>query len=292
MDPIDVPDLDDMSEMVEKIKLKTDKPTRVMNSVTLDPKIEPRLGNESSTAEQPASSVKTQPNLFGGMKKGFLFGNAGSSKPKIDNTKAKTNTKVKAMSSGEGDIIKPKDSGDPLVLADVQNAMKQNGDLFSNKEWLTEDLLSNVESNEKLFKQLSDPKIARAVDMMQKDPKSAMEYYKNDMEVQLFFKEFYKVLGSHFTKLGDKSESTGATTSVSSPQITEALGSGDEKAMKDILSNPEIREILSRPDIQQLITLLRNNPDEAQKHLSTCDARFRADIAKLVNAGVLGFQSY
>nr|XP_039251625.1 uncharacterized protein LOC120329075 [Styela clava] len=274
MDTNDIPDLDDMSDLVQNIKLNKQKtyqhPTSQKGDHTVQQKV---VENAANCKKVP---LKKLPSQFGGMKKGFLFG--GNSGTKATH---KPNSAKSKLKDQETDIIVPKHPSEtqknPLVLDDVQEAMKESG--ITDKSWVTTDLLKQVESNERLSNQLSDPNISKAISWMQRDPKGAMEFYKNDVEVQNFFKEFYGILGNHFTNIGAKQE-----------EKTSNVNSEDEAAMSDILANPEIREILSKPDIQKLIELVRNNPDEAQKHLNAGNPAFRADVNKLVSAGILGFQ--
>lgn len=281
----DIPDLDDMSDMVAGIRLN-------QQAKHAQPLITSGFGDSSKSSTQVSDKSKpksqhigkanidkaTKPkDQFGGMKKGFLFGRSSAKA----STKSSTSSKV----AGNEEIISPKNNHErnSLVLDEVQEAMKQN--VIQDKSWLTEDLLSQISSNEKLSKQLTDPRISKAVSWMQKDPKAAMEYYKDDIEVQNFFKEFYGILGHHFTNLSSEQDTATGETGVKNRPDPD-----DEKAMQKILSNVEIKQILSKPSIQKLLHELRTNPDEAQKTLNSNDRAFRDDVNKLVEAGLLAFQ--
>ena len=39
----------------------------------------------------------------------------------------------------------------------------------------------------------------------------------------------------------------------------------DEERIQNIISDPEVSKILQSPDIQKLLTVLKNNPNSAQK---------------------------
>jgi hypothetical protein len=67
--------------------------------------------------------------------------------------------------------------------------------LFISLEWVTDDLLSKVQSNELLIKRLSDPRFVEAIGEFQKNPERAKEKYKGNVEVLQFFTEFCGLLG-------------------------------------------------------------------------------------------------
>ncbi|XP_026691625.2 uncharacterized protein LOC101242455 [Ciona intestinalis] len=269
-----IPPLEDMTPLVQRVKeieLKKEKSISASGSSVLTNKPETKTLEKETLNEAKKS--------FGGMQKGFLFG----SKPKP--------SKPNVGGEKEPDyVVKRKENKEShLVFDDVQNAMKETGNkLLDDKTWITEDLLKSIESNDDLLKQLSDPKFNQAIQWMQKDPKGAMEYYKDDAQVQLFFKQFYKILGQHFTELADiPDKGNGATSSnKADTQMTEQ----DKNEMDRILSDPEIKSILMKPDIQNLFTLLKTEPDKVQQLLQTCEPRMRSDIQKLVEARLLDFQ--
>ena len=62
-------------------------------------------------------------------------------------------------------------------------------------EWLTEDLLSNIQKNETLANRLSDPSFTRAISEFQTNPQAAMLKYQNNPEMQQFLKDFCGILG-------------------------------------------------------------------------------------------------
>ncbi|CAK8672931.1 unnamed protein product [Clavelina lepadiformis] len=272
----DVPPLEDMSALVDRVREIREK------TAEKPQKLSAEIHNvESNRVEEP-QPTKPKNSGFGGMRKGFLFGSKTEGKSKAPKQPVKN-----LQAEQVYDVIKPKTSPDgSLVFDEVQDAMK-GSNVLQSKEWITDDFMKNIEGNEKLFKQLSDPKFSQAIDWMKRDPKSAMEYYKNDQDVQDFFKQFYKILGNHFTQLGDKeSAKQDNQVMMSSNQAT----SEDNKKMQKILSDPEIQKILSKPDVQNLLELLRNEPDKAQNIFQASDFRLRADIQKLVSVGLLGVQ--
>lgn len=268
-DADDLPPLEDMSDLVDRIKDKQKSVTKT--EVQVLPSTDTKI-NKPKSVNKKSSEVG-----YGGLRKGFLFGSKSTSKSAC---KPKQSPSVKVDYE-----VKPKlKPGENLVFNEVQENMKSDQKLFGDKEWVTPDLLKNIEGNEKLFKQLSSPKFSKAVDMMQKDPKAAMEYYKDQPDVQEFFKEFYKILGTHFTKLGEKTDSVPNKTNI--PQKSK-----EESEFEKTISNPEIRAILSKPMIQNLFTVLKSNPEEGQHLFRTAPDSLKADVQALVKAGLLSFEA-
>ena len=65
-------------------------------------------------------------------------------------------------------------------------------------------MLSKVEKNPKLIKQLEDVRFSQALTAFQKNPQEAMLAVQNDPEVKEFIQEFCGLLGEHFTTLGEE----------------------------------------------------------------------------------------
>ena len=272
----DIPPLEDMTALVDKVKEKQ-KSVRGANtsvkssSPSSDNSTKVSLQNSSHSRSTKKSDTGTG---YGGMKKGFLFGNNSTSK-----TAKKSASKKSAIEKKVDYEVKPKTGANSnLVFDEVQSAVKENVGLGQNKEWVTDDLLKKVEGNKTLFSKLADPKFSKALEMMQKDPKSAKDYYKNDKEVQEFFMEFYNILGQHFTTLGEQSD-------------TRPKKSEEEIQFEKTISRPDIKEILSKPAIKTLFTTLRDSPKEGQRLFHSSDQSLKADIQKLVEAGLLNFES-
>ncbi|XP_064617639.1 uncharacterized protein LOC135481841 isoform X2 [Liolophura sinensis] len=109
--------------------------------------------------------------------------------------------------------------------------------------------------------------------------------------------------GDHFTKLGNKQdlekpsakarEVDSAGVNVLNSNINSAMAPADEdeRRMQEILANPEIRQILIDPDIQRLVQTLRSNQVQAQSILHSADPEMRRKIKKLIDAGLLVFQT-
>ncbi|KAH3728971.1 uncharacterized protein LOC127853959 [Dreissena polymorpha] len=274
--------------------------------------------SSASSPSASASSSATASSTFGGLKKGFLFGGAPEKaavkKPDAAAQQTKTATASSDVKTSEDiPFVKKTDSQKSgYRFSEVQEAMaKTNEKLMQNKEWVTDDLLTKLEKNEKLAKRLQDPTFVRAIGEFQQNPQQALLKYGENKEVQEFFQDFCGLMGEHFNKLADSTSGPGsapppvpnpqATISSRTPQGGADLSvrsstnprqatAQDEARMQEILSDPEIREILVEPKIQQLFESLRNNPANSQRILQTSDPSMRAKIHKLVQAGLLQFQ--
>ncbi|XP_038059145.1 uncharacterized protein LOC119730362 [Patiria miniata] len=337
----DIPPLEDMSEVSEQIQglkeassysstsssnleMTTASPT-VANGNASSTSSTNELLSSSKSAKYNNPKVSTQPvkycssstGSFGGMKKGFLFG-APSKKTtfpgKTTASPAKSTQAADPNPVGGEDIplIRPKkddgDSKEKYQIDEVQEALKATAPLLQRKEWVTDDLLSNVEKHPRLAKQLTDPRFASAVQKFQTNPHQAMQDYKDDTEVQQFLKDFSALLGDHFSTMGGSSPPSfpssvpppqgtirthdspnGADIKVKSSTNPKQATAEDEAKMQQILSDPEIREIMMDKKIQRLMEALRNNLDQGQRILQSADPEMRAKIQKLVDAGLLGF---
>ncbi len=80
---------------------------------------------------------------------------------------------------------------DPLKIKEVQEAMKGQDFLMSNKEtWLNNDLLTQVAKNPKLQKLFTNPEYLKDIQAMEKNPKAIQQKYAHNKEFQDLFKEF------------------------------------------------------------------------------------------------------
>ncbi|XP_025098824.1 uncharacterized protein LOC112566709 [Pomacea canaliculata] len=229
----EIPPLEDMTELLNQIQSLQKK------TESHWPEGCRKISSHTSTAHslsQPESissvhfhsSKQCEQNTrFGGMKKGFLF---GQSKP----TPKTKNTDV--VKEQNGDKCSPEDSipflkprterkDSDLKFAEVQEAMESGQSVFRNKDWVTEDLLEKVQKNELLSKRLSDPHFMQAITDFQKNPQAAITKYQSNTEVWSLLKEFSGILGQHFMELGEKQDMAGGTTlqSVKTEPLSHAL---------------------------------------------------------------------
>jgi len=68
-------------------------------------------------------------------------------------------------------------------------------------EWLTEDLLQQIQSNSELCRRLQDPTFMQAIAEFQANPQAAMQKYSDNAAMQTFFREFCGILGLLFMHL-------------------------------------------------------------------------------------------
>ncbi|XP_071486507.1 uncharacterized protein [Diadema antillarum] len=335
----DVPPLEDMSELIQQAQtlqlMKEEKEAKprleaaqsglnpskasTSKSVECSGKMQ-ATGSETvqqnSSSREGTSSQKTRTakaDSFGGMKKGFLFGapavksKSASQKPKQtmgENSKPKTS----AAPPLEDDIplIKPKgdaaQSGAQKIF-EVQEALKASAPFLQNKDWITGDLLSKIEKNPHLARQMADPRFSQAMAMFQTNPQAAMQHFQSSPDIQQFFKEFCEILGNHFSNMGGPSApvaetepgvivhdpKSAADISVSSSTNPNQPTAADEAQMQEILAKPEVVKAFGDPQIRALIEKLRTDPEEAQRMMRAGSAEFKQNIQTLVNAGLLGF---
>jgi len=134
------------------------------------------------------------------------------------------------------------------------------------------------------MKQMADPRFARAIEFMQRDPEGCKSYYmKNDPE---FFKEFIEFFRQNMQRIAGHLEKK----EVSEPNLTERKSPEDIK-MQSILERPEVKEAISNPVIVELFNELRTNPARAQQKLSSLDPRSKSHIDILIRNGLLQMQS-
>ena len=148
------------------------------------------------------------------------------------------------------------------------------------------------------MKQMADPRFARAIEFMQRDPEGCKSYYmKNDPE---FFKEFIEFFRQNMQRIAGHLEKK----EVPEPNLTERK-SPDDIQMQAILERyvspivfinsnrfrSEVKEAISNPVIVELFNELRTNPVQAQQKLSSLDPRSRSHIDILIRNGLLQMQS-
>ena len=252
----DLPPLDDASELVEKIKSRhaeknnsseNEISRELLNCEINDEKYIPKLIktdfqapkpqtdhiSDKTTQKQPAkkaTSKQKKDGGFGGFQSGFLFGAKPKKRP------AKNTTKVVEEIE---EIITPKakesiKKENPLILPEVQEQMKaelQDEDFlasYGRPVFFISPIMDFSETDAKLMKQMADPRFARAIEFMQRDPEGCKSYYmKNDPE---FFKEFIEFFRQNMQRIAGHLEKK----EVPEPNLTERK-SPDDIQMQAIL---------------------------------------------------------
>ncbi|CAG5132590.1 unnamed protein product [Candidula unifasciata] len=245
----------------------------------------------SATSSQPPKSTKasgaSSGEVFGGLKKGFLFGGssaASSHKKNVDPVKpAQLKAKTSDTAKKDSDIpfISPQSgkTQSDLTLDEVQQAMSEAKGLLDNPDWISDDLLDKVEKNELLLKRFADPHFMKALEEFQTNPVAAMEKYKGNKEVEKFLMEFCGLLGDHFTKLGDGSASTSRNTNpgvgdLPPPRVQKMPENLDKKP------KPKIIELVDgESELVQFKEQTKDNDKKAAKITDIPDSEHSSKVA-------------
>ncbi|XP_063676836.1 uncharacterized protein LOC134813087 [Bolinopsis microptera] len=198
------PPLDDMSEFVKKLsgnQVQFDK-VQVSQQISAT---EARAENQTTgivlKADKPCKTEPSKCNNanvgYGGMKKGFLSG--GLSNPRKRERKEVKITEVKAN---------PQAKQDGLKLKEVQAKMSEANQFLSDNsnDWLSDDLLKGIQTNDKINSKLSNPQFMAAFQEFQTNPQEAAKKYGNNTEMKKFIQEFSGLMGNHFTGLAEKQD--------------------------------------------------------------------------------------
>jgi len=192
----------------------------------------------------------------------------------------------------------------------VQQALKEDENPILGQlkqgEWVTDDLTSLMQSSPILLAGLQHPKCKAALELLRKDPKEAQKRFGNDPEVDRFFREFGRVMGSHFDALGAKEEQQeqqekkqqAAPTPVRElgPLETDALKKNlkaateddpESKRVQDILANDELRALLMDSALQAILKEC-GDPRKFQQHMRDPDTARKIQV--LMKAGLVGKQ--
>ncbi|CAF1429582.1 unnamed protein product, partial [Adineta steineri] len=116
---------------------------------------------EAPSNEQPAIDKS-----YAGMKKGFLNSSSTS--------KSKSNELIEVIRK------KPEQTKDFRVLDEVQQVIKEEQQ--SKNSWLTNDLLKQIEGDESLAKNFSNPYFMEAINLFQQKPEEALKKYGHNAE--------------------------------------------------------------------------------------------------------------
>ncbi|XP_032235386.2 uncharacterized protein LOC5510336 [Nematostella vectensis] len=312
-DDEDIPPLEDMSDLVEKINnirdIKFD--SKPHSTPTTTCRTQPEASDSGlntaaskSTSKHSKASDSTT-DTFGGFKKGFLL----SSKPSKSQQKIPLATSEATQKCDDIPFIKPNTEAakNERQIPEVQEAMKSGIPLLDNKDWITGDLLEKLQSNPALFKKLMDPRFSQALAQLQSNPWEAFASLQGDPEMQVALQEFCSLMGQHFTQLGDKDDHSVAnereaqeeaiglverTSTVHGTKNPTASSSqqpsaADEKQMKEILSRPDVKLTLQDQQIQGIIGLLRSNPEAAHRQLQKASPEVQSKLRVLIDAGLL-----
>ena len=73
-------------------------------------------------------------------------------------------------------------------------------------DWVTQDLVGQIQSNAVLGAGLRDPECTSAMQLMQQDPELARKRFEGNAKVTRFLQEFGRVMAAHFEALGTQQQ--------------------------------------------------------------------------------------
>ena len=269
--------------------------------------------------------VKASSMSFGnGFKKGFFGGSGGKSAPSSSSSSPSMSTKPSTAESiptirPAQTVVKGGSCGkSSLVLDEVQTAMKTDNPVLAQLQqgdWVTPDLTKIMMGNEILSRGLRNPKCTAAIELMQSNPKEAQRRFQGDPEVDIFMREFGRVMGAHFEALGNsnqkqqqagaglagRSSSSGSDGQVPvgpvGPLHAEVLkkaegqrkiietSQAEEEQVKRIIGDPELTAMLMDPELQRILQEC-GDPVKFQRHMR--DPVIACKILRLREAGLVG----
>lgn len=268
---------------------------------------EAKREKEDAEVKEEKKASKT----FGsGFKKGFFGGKSNDNKSDSTTTVTKATNTTKTDNETIPTIVKKKEDKKPLVFDEVQKAMQDDDNptlkQLRQGEWVTPDLMNVFQNNAIISAGLRNPKCTAAMQLMQQDPKEAQKRFANDREVDIFLREFGKVMASHFEKLDVQQQQKNRAEPTKPAKIIEEVGPLQVEAMKrakdaqstsvattdkeqervnQILEDPELREWLMDSNMQKILQEC-SDPSKFQHHMKDPVIAYR--IGKLYKAGLVG----
>ena len=212
-----------------------------------------RKALEAKKKKQAAKSAKAS---FGdGFAASLRRGLSGKKKKKAK-TKKKSAKQVSVSAARPVDVIEFKTKEDAPargVLPEVQKAMQE-----SAPEWANDDLAKKMQSDPVLSKAMRDPRFASALNRIAKDPQVAMQEMARDPALKNIMGAFAKVMGEHFTALGEAQEAETAKSTKSKQetpliQIQTAEEAEMDRNVNKVLENAQVRAILQDPETRGVL---------------------------------------
>lgn len=290
--------------------------------------------------QKAAQARKESKDAFAGaFKKGFLNSNpkpqqkakaAAAPVSKSVTKPAASSENVKARASGQQTAplpaTKPADdiptitarpTASSHVFSEVQDALAEEqaallGQL-KPEDWLTDDLMQKFARNPILVAGMQNPHMSAALQEFQTNPQQAMMKYRNHEPTRNFLMEFSRLMGEHFTKLGEAQErerKAEAQTSQTkggpvreigpleqkalethkaniqqqAPVVVSKAEQEEEERVRRILNDPELSRILMDPQVQRMIQEC-GDPRRLQEHMRKPESA--AILRKLMDAGLV-----
>lgn len=176
-----------------------------------------------------------------------------------------------------------------LQLPEVQSSMAEAeaaaGGAVAGASWVTPELLAKVAADPLLRKAFTDARCAEAMEALQTDPKSAMERYGHVEEMRDFLQAFLKLMGEHFSALGEEGAAREAAIRPAAVETAEERSAREaaDKALRD----PEVVAILQEPRMQALLQRLHEGRSlEVEAEMRAPDTMRK--LRRLAEAGLIG----
>jgi hypothetical protein len=263
--------------------------------------------------EKEAKTQKAANKSFGGgFKKGFFSSssNNNSSNSTMKKKSGKSNV-IDVKAPNNGGKNKQTDKSDTLssIAKEVGAAMEESTNPavkeLQKGEWMTPDLVKIFAHNPIISKGLTNPKCQQAMQLMQKDPEEARKRFGGDKEVDIFMREFGKVMSAHFEQLGEEQERAKIREQAGplaaeamrreeerrqkQPKAAESPGiqpydkkKAEEKAkedakVKDIVNDPELAALLMDQNMQRILQEC-GDPAKFQQHMRNPDTARKINL--------------
>mmetsp|Transcript_18411 Transcript_18411/g.54538 ORF Transcript_18411/g.54538 Transcript_18411/m.54538 type:complete len:309 (+) Transcript_18411:50-976(+) len=176
-----------------------------------------------------------------------------------------------------------------LQLPEVQSSMAEAeaaaGGAVAGASWVTPELLAKVAADPLLRKAFTDARCAEAMEALQTDPKAAMERYGHVEEMRDFLQAFLKLMGEHFSALGEEGAAREAAIRPAAVETAEERSAREaaDKALRD----PEVVAILQEPRMQALLQRLHEGRSlEVEAEMRAPDTMRK--LRRLAEAGLIG----
>lgn len=170
-----------------------------------------------------------------------------------------------------------------LVFPEVQEAMKtakaplggneQGSEERRSADWLTPELLDKISEKPRLATMLTDPRFAKAMQLMSTDPQEALSMFASSPEARDTFTELMALLANHFQGMGEAAEEQASRDEADRKRVADgplaqaALGRAAEgigatakpptgQELEDVdrvLKKPELRDLLLDPEMQKVL---------------------------------------
>lgn len=283
------------------------------------------------------STTKEVKSFGGGFKKGFFGGSPktpstttnNSIKPilktqSITKEPIKINQSIPTITKNKSKV-KPKEH----VFEEVQEALREDENPLMAKlkggEWMTPNLMEQFKTNPIISKGLSNPKCQAAIQTMQRDPAEAKRLFASDPDVDIFMREFGKLMSTHFesftpsnnsstadlknennenNKISEESVASSSvqeigplhaevlknqkiknSSSSSSSSSASKSIDQDEERVKEVLEDEELRTMLMDPELQRI---LQECGDPIKFQVRMRDPAIAYKIKRLYKAGLVG----